>query len=140
MKTPAPAKRTRTLPILLALAAVSVAVAAAYLMSGGDKPEHHGRAFSPAATVVDLTMLTADPKSVAERDIRVTGRITRQCPASGCWFILKSDTGAEFKVEMGDYTPQLPKHVGHTATVEGRLIAYGDGYAFIGQAVDFKKP
>ena len=54
--------------------------------------------------------------------------------------ILKSKNGAEVKVELGDYLPNLPQHTGHEATVEGRLIRYGDKYEFIGKSVDFRKP
>ncbi len=131
----------KTSLLVAALAAILLGVAAAWLLSrGAAEAEHHGQPFDPAVPVAAIGDIVAKPDAALAGDVRISGRIVRQCPASGCWFILKSDTGAELKVEMGDYTPELPRHVGHEATVEGRLIRYGDKYMFIGKAVDFRQP
>ncbi len=130
----------KTSILIAAVAAVLLGIAAAWLLVRGGGVEHHGVPFDPAVPSVALGDIVADPESALAGDVRISGEITRQCPARGCWFYLKSDTGAELKVEMGDYTPDLPMHIGDIATVEGRLIRYGDKHMFIGKSVDFKKP
>ena len=127
-------------PLLLATGLLIIVGATAWFLTRGDGTEHFGKEFDPAVPAVSLTEVIAKPESALDKDLRVSGKITRQCPSAGCWFILKSDKNTELKIEMSDYTPNLPQHLGHEATVEGRLIRYGDRYEFIGKAVEFHKP
>ena len=123
--------------IFIACGAILLAglVAFIWFRSGTD---HHGNPFKgfPSVAVRDL----ADkPNDYLKKDARIEGAIDRQCPASGCWFFVKDTNGKEVKVEMGDTTPKLPQRLGKTAVVEGQLIKFGDGYEFIGTAVEFRK-
>ena len=126
--------------LLAGLAALAVAGAALAWFLTRETADHHGAAFTPGVPAVSVNDLVAKPEAALGRDLRVSGRITRQCPQTGCWFFLRSDTGAEIKVEMTDYTPQLPQRVGDDATVEGRLIRFGEGWEFIGKSVEFTQP
>ena len=102
--------------------------------------EHHGEPFQGAA-LVPLAQLNTRPDAATGRTVRVSGTIVRQCPSRGCWFVLRDGTGQELRVEMGDYTPELPKRMNYTATVEGQLVPHGSGgYLFVGTGVDFAEP
>ena len=122
------------------LAALAVGAGAFGWVLTRDTTDHHGRPFTPGVAVATVNDLISKPEAALNHDLVVTGRITRQCPETGCWFFLRSDTGAEIKIEMTDYTPRLPQRIGKEATVEGRLIRFGDGWEFIGKAVEFRQP
>ena len=99
--------------------------------------DHHGNLFLgfPNAAINELV---DNPNDYLKKDVRIEGLISRQCPTAGCWFFITGANGRDVKVEMGDTTPKLPQRIGKTATVEGQLIKYGDGYVFIGTAVEFR--
>lgn len=128
--------------ILVLCAAILVAAIAivAWKMSG--REDHFGKPFAgmPAASITEIV---ATPDEFIGRQVRIQGRLQRQCPATGCWFNLvdPADPKAqELKVEMGDTTPRLPARLGKVATVEGQLIKHGTGYEFVGVAVTFESP
>lgn len=106
---------------------------------GAPAAKHHGEPFQNAA-VAGLAGLNTSPAAHTGRTVRVSGTIVRQCPTQGCWFVLSDGAGQELRVEMGDYTPQLPKRMGYTATVEGQLIPHGSGHLFVGTGVEFSAP
>ena len=87
---------------------------------------------------LELAKLVEQPADQVRKEVRIEGVVSRQCPATGCWFYLKDPQGKEVKVEMGDTIPKLPPRTGRTAAVEGQLIKYGDRYEFIGTSVEFK--
>ena len=103
--------------------------------AGGD---HFGLPYQglPAVGIRDLSEHPAD---FLKKDVRISGPVVRQCPAAGCWFFVRGEDGKEVKVEMGDTTPRLPQSMGMTATVEGRLIPFGNEHVFIGTGVEFRK-
>lgn len=111
----------------------------AFWMLASSRPDHHGQPFRglPEVPVADLV---SNPAGFVHRDVRITGRINRQCPSAGCWFFLEDPSGSSIKVEMGDTTPKLPARVGRTAVVEGQLVPYGEGHLFVGVAVEFGAP
>ena len=119
--------------LVVALALGGAAYWAFAHKTGPGSADHHGNPFRgyPAVSIGDLP-------GHLKQDVRIEGRITRQCPAAGCWFFLADKDGREVKVEMGDTTPKLPQSMGKTATVEGKLIPYGDSTEFIGTAVEFR--
>jgi hypothetical protein len=101
------------------------------------RAEHHGALFNnPPA--VSLKALKEQPEQHLGKSARIEGRIARQCPASGCWFILDDGQGNKVHVEMSGSTPTLPQRVGKRAVVEGQLIKMGEEYEFTGTGVEFK--
>ncbi|HXX93107.1 MAG TPA: hypothetical protein VEN81_05705 [Planctomycetota bacterium] len=108
----------------------------AWLLFGRARADHHGNDFRglPAVPIVQLVDRPADH---LKHEVRIEGTLSRQCPATGCWFFLKDASGKELKVEMAETTPKLPARVGKVATVEGQLIRFGEGYEFVGTAVEF---
>ena len=120
---------------LLILGVLLAAGLAAFLLSRS-RTDHHGKPFRELPEVT-LQALLDRPGDYLRKDVRVSGSIARQCPATGCWFFLKAPDGRELKVELGDTLPRLPQHVGGTAVVEGQLIPFGTGTEFIGTAVEF---
>ena len=123
--------------IIFALCALILAGALAWFLLSSPHADHFGNAFRelPSAAIQDLV---DKPAEYLKKDLRIEGALSRQCPSTGCWFFLKDAAGKELKVEMGDTTPKLPQRLGKSATVEGELIRFGDGYEFIGTAVEFK--
>ena len=111
---------------------------------GKKKAEHFGEAFT-SAPQVSIAQLMETPDAFRRQGVRVKGEIERQCPASGCWLFLSDGSGRSIRVELGDYFPKLPQHVGGVAEVEGEWIAKGDRHEFIGTRISFgsgeeKKP
>jgi hypothetical protein len=102
------------------------------------QPEHYGNAFAgaPEASLHDLTQQAALKQKL---DVRVEGRIVRQCPATGCWFYLDDGKGNQVKVEMAQVTPELPQRIGRRAVVEGRMVMMGDEPVLAGNGVEFKR-
>ena len=119
---------------ILVLCASVLLVGTTYIAYLYSRPEHYGRAFS-SAPAVSITQLIE--KHVGG-DVRVEGRIVRQCPVSGCWFYLEDGHGRQFKVEAGQTLPVLPKKIGHTALVEGSLIQSAEEPTLAGVAVEFR--
>lgn len=119
---------------ILALCASILVIGAAYGIYLYSRPEHYGRPFG-GAQVVTIAQLI---EKRMEGDVQIEGKIVRQCPVSGCWFYLSDGKGHQFKAEFGKTLPVLPKKIGHTAIVQGRLIASNDEPTLAGVAVEFK--
>jgi hypothetical protein len=110
---------------------------------GKKRAEHFGEPFT-AASPVAIAQLLDSPEAYRRQTVRVAGEIERQCPASGCWLFLRDEQGRSIRVELGDYFPELPQHVGSVAEVEGEWIPKGADHEFIGTRISFgsgeKKP
>jgi hypothetical protein len=119
---------------ILTLCAVVLVLAAAYFVWRIVQPEHYGKAFAgaPAATIAQLSH-----KQVTG-DVRVEGKIVRQCPVAGCWFYVDDGKGNQVRIELGKIVPKLPQKVGRTAVVEGRLILSDEEPTLAGAGVEFK--
>jgi len=122
---------------ILALCGLILLGATAYLLFARSDRDHYGNEFRgyPAA---DLGAMAEHPERYFKKEATIRGTVARQCPSSGCWFFLRDAGNKELKVEMGDTTPKLPRRVGRTATVEGRLIPFGETIEFVGTAVEFR--
>ena len=112
-------------------------LAALAALSSCDEPKHYGKPFAGFPKTEIAALLDA-PAEHFRKDLRIEGPVTRQCPATGCWFFVGHGAGKELKVEMGDTVPGLPPRKGKTAVIEGRLIPYGKEIQFVGVAVEFK--
>ena len=126
---------SKSMMTVVCAAAVALVMAGCGRQGSGD---HFGEPFS-AAPRVTIAQLAAAPDTFARQGVRVSGKIERQCPASGCWFFINDGKGNSLRVELGDYLPKLPQHVGDAAEVEGELIKKGDRYEFIGTRVTFTR-
>jgi len=123
---------------IFVLCGLILAGAGAWFFLSRSRTDHFGNEFRGYPSI-ELEKLVDSPKDHLKKELRIDGLLVRQCPSSGCWFFLKEPGGKELKVEMGDTTPKLPARVGKRATVEGQLIKYGEGYQFIGTAVEFHR-
>lgn len=122
-------------PILI-LCSVVLAAGAAWFFAANRGPDHHGQKFRSFPRV-EIAALVDRPADYVRKEARIEGTLVKQCPSTGCWFFLADAGGKQVKVEMGDTTPRLPSRIGKRAAVEGQLIRFGDGYEFIGTAVEF---
>ena len=128
---------------LLIAGMIGVAAGLAALASGcggskAGKETHFGEPFTQAPQVAIAQLLEA-PDAYRRKPVRVTGTIERQCPAAGCWFFIRDGQGRSLKVELGDYFEKLPQNLGNEAEAEGEWIRQGEGHAFIGTRVTFRK-
>jgi len=119
---------------ILILCASVLVIGASYSIYLYSRPEHYGKAFGGAQSVSIAQLI----ERRMEGDVRVEGKIVRQCPVSGCWFYLSDGKGHQFKAECGSTLPVLPRKLGHTAIVEGRLIKSDEEPTLAGVAVEFK--
>jgi hypothetical protein len=119
---------------ILILCASILVIGALYVIFLYSRPEHYGKAFG-GAQVVSIAQVV---EKHMEGEIHVEGKIVRQCPVSGCWFYLSDGKGHQFRAEFGNTLPVLPKKIGHTAIVEGRLIKVSEEPTLAGVAVEFK--
>ena len=117
-------------------AALALALAAGWTGCGKKKAEHFGEPFTDAPQVA-IAQLQESPDSFRRQPVRVKGEIERQCPAAGCWLFLRDGEGRSIRVELGDYFPELPRHVGGVAEVEGEWISKGSEHEFIGTRITF---
>ena len=119
---------------ILVLCASVLAIGAAYLGWHYSQPEHYGNSFT-GAPLVSIAQLT---EKGTGRDVRIEGKIVRQCPVSGCWFYLDDGKGHQTRVELGKVVPKLPQKIGRRAVVQGRLVDMGKEPVFAGSGVEFK--
>ena len=128
-------RRRRGVPTLM----MAVMFAMAFTVGcGKKKAEHFGEPFTDAPEVA-IARLLESPDSFRRQSVRVQGEIERQCPAAGCWLFLNDGEGRSIRVELGDYFPELPRHVGGIAAVEGEWIPMGAGHQFIGTRITFRE-
>jgi len=69
--------------------------------------------------------------------VAIEGEIIQQCPASGCWFRMKDDTGEVF-VDLAPAKLHLTeKREGQHAKVTGRVVKQGGQFRLEAQHVEF---
>jgi hypothetical protein len=119
---------------ILFLCGSILAIGAAYLVWRYLQPEHYGRPFNGARSV-SIAQIAANG---TEGEVRVEGKIVRQCPVSGCWFYLADGKGHQFKVDFGKVLPNLPQKIGRQAIVEGQWIKSEEEPMLAGSAVEFR--
>jgi hypothetical protein len=97
---------------------------------------HFGPAFgsSPHLQIKDIH---ANPESALSSTINLQGKITRQCPSSGCWFFLEDESGKQVRIELGHLGMKFPQWVGKSAKVEGKLLKVKDGFELVGDSAEF---
>ena len=123
--------------VILSIAGLIIAAGIIWLFLYLSRPDHYGEPFTNAE-VVDVRALFEVPADLIGRRLQVHGVVKNQCQATGCYFyFIWGDK--KIKIELGDVASRLPKRLGYQAKVEGFLSPFGDGYQFIGSAVEFKK-
>ena len=69
--------------------------------------------------------------------VSVTGEVVEQCPASGCWFKVKTESGETF-VDLIPSPVRLSKNrAGQEARVTGEVVRRGSDLAIEAQQVEF---
>ncbi len=122
---------------ILALSALILVVGLGAAFVALRSAEVHGAPFR-VPTLTPLAEVIASPVAHLGADLRVEGRITRQCPSSGCWFFLDDGSGRQLRVELGHLGKKFPQHVGGVAEVEGRLLQNGQTLEIVGNGVRFR--
>ncbi|EKD81334.1 MAG: hypothetical protein ACD_39C01856G0003 [uncultured bacterium] len=108
-----------------------------WLMQSTNTPTHYGAAFAADTRQMLMKDLYADADNQLSKPVIVTGKITRQCPSSGCWFYLDDNSGKQVKIELGHMGIKFPQWVGKNVKVEGQLLKNKDELELVGTAVEF---
>ncbi|HXX93108.1 MAG TPA: hypothetical protein VEN81_05710 [Planctomycetota bacterium] len=122
---------------IFVLCGLCLAGAVAWVVFERPWADHHGGPFR-GLPAVGMAELLARPGDYLKKEVRLEGRVRRECPCCGCWIVLGDPAGRELRVESGDTVGHLPYRLGKHAIVEGELIRYGEGYELIGAAVEFR--
>lgn len=123
-------------PILI-LCVVILAAGAAFLYQRATAPEVFGKPFQ-ARESLSLDQVLAGTDRFMNADVRLSGRIVRQCPSAGCWFYLEDGAGKRLRVELGHLGMKFPQRVGRRADVEGRLLNNGRELELVGNSASFE--
>ena len=85
----------------------------------------------------DHQKISALTEALVGKSVVIQGEIVRQCPASGCWFQVKDETGELF-VDLNASEIRLTDPVvGQQAEVSGRLVKLGGELQLEAKHVDF---
>lgn len=69
--------------------------------------------------------------------VSVVGEVVQQCPASGCWFMVESESGETF-INLIPSGIRLSKdHVGQRARISGKVVQRGSELAVEASEVEF---
>jgi len=70
--------------------------------------------------------------------VTVAGEIVQQCPASGCWFQIKDESGQAFIDLIPSGLRLTEKRVGQKAQITGQVVKRGGDWALQAQDVQFE--
>lgn len=114
------------------------------IFSGCERAER--TADAPPAAVTETTSIEvrdADTpagelsEAMAGEPVSVVGEVVQQCPASGCWFKVESESGETF-INLLQSDIRLSKdHVGQRARIKGKVIKQGSDLAVEATEVEF---
>lgn len=105
--------------------------------SGTNTPQLTTRLGDPPANDVPQVSAEAVSAETVGETVRVKGEVVQQCPATGCWLILKDETGQAF-VDLNPAGLRLTEtHKGEQAQVVGRVAKKGSQYRLEAQSVEF---
>jgi len=121
---------------ILVLCTAMLAVAVAWLVVARPFADHYGNPFQGSA-LVELAQLLDKPADYLKKEVRIEGSVARQCPHCGCWMVVTDAGGRELRVELGESGGPVPFRLGKKVAVEGQLIRFGEGYEFVGSALEF---
>lgn len=111
-------------------------------MSGcGDQnssPEPVSSMGQPPEENVPLQAVESIDDDDVGKTLAVEGEIVKQCPAVGCWFVVKDESGEVF-VDLNPAGLHLErKRVGQKAYVTGRVVKQGRQFRLEAQHVQFE--
>ncbi|HAE37895.1 MAG TPA: hypothetical protein DCG57_04550 [Candidatus Riflebacteria bacterium] len=122
---------------ILLLSLVLIAGGVFWLLQTTQTPTHYGTAFAADVPQMQMKDLYADPDRHLAASVVVTGKITRQCPSSGCWFYLDDSSGRQVKIELGHMGIKFPQWLGKNVKVQGQLLKNKDELELVGTAAEF---
>lgn len=82
----------------------------------------YGAAISPAEKPTAIRELQDNPKDYVGREVVIQGKITKQCPTSGCWWYIDDGTG-EIRADSTGGNFALPVgHEGSQVRTRGKVV------------------
>ena len=85
----------------------------------------------------DIAVLVEKPQDFLAKTLSVAGTVQQQCKTMGCFFYIHEGRKT-LRVDLEGIAMKAPRREGHPVRVEGRLVAYGDGYQLFASAVKFE--
>ncbi|HNV71216.1 MAG TPA: hypothetical protein PKO06_16045 [Candidatus Ozemobacteraceae bacterium] len=121
---------------IILLCVLILAFGTGYLAQRASAPEVFGRPFQ-IGEETHLESILGEPDRYMGTDVRLSGKIVRQCPSAGCWFFLEAAQGKRLRVELGHLGLKFPQRVGRVAEVEGRLLRNRGEVELVGSTARF---
>ena len=113
------------LSIIVVVAVLGTGIWYAFGNSGGEKKNTFGSGNGDA--LVAIGKIQQNPEQYLGKVVTVEGKITRECPGSGCWWYVKDDTGEIRSDSLGGGFA-LPLHQeGKTIRTTGKVVKKDDG-------------
>lgn len=114
--------------------------------AGGDRGSAEPATEAPPAIATEKTTIAVTDadrlagelsEEVTGETVSVVGQVVQQCPASGCWFIVESESGETF-INLIPSGIRLSKdRVGQRARVSGKVVERGSELAVEAREVEF---
>ena len=109
----------------------------ATLQSASAEPVENSSPALLKEKTTDHQRISALTDALVGESVVIQGEIVRQCPASGCWFQVKDETGKLF-VDLNASEIRLTEPVvGQQAEVSGRLVKLGGELQLEAKHVEF---
>ncbi|NLC58143.1 MAG: hypothetical protein GX774_15025 [Armatimonadetes bacterium] len=101
---------------------LAVLAAAIYLVAGPSGGQADlGQGVPAEATITTIGELTANPEAYNGKEVVVKGKLTEECPSSGCWGVVNDGTGSiRFDTAASGWAMPLGK-TGSEITVRGSV-------------------
>ena len=121
---------------ILALCAATFVLLVGLALTYLWQQERYGET-SPAALPVSVSQLVMQPQDYAGKVVRVEGKITGQCRATGCFFYFATG-GKKIKIELGQILTTLGRREGKRALVEGEVVSYEDTFQIVASSIEIR--
>jgi hypothetical protein len=97
----------------MAVAILTVSASLVISCTGGSKSSSFGK--STETTITSIEDIQKNPEKYVNQAVTIEGKITRECPMTGCWWYVQDKTG-QIRVDSkrGDFNLPLKQ--------EGRII------------------
>jgi Domain of unknown function (DUF4920) len=114
--------------ILIGAAAVAlIAIGVWYVVSGEENGKSNRFGKSTGMTVTSIEEIQKNPEKYLNQVVTIDGKITRECPETGCWWYVQDKTG-EMRVDSKRGGFSLPlKHAGHMIRATGIAVKTESG-------------
>lgn len=119
--------------LIIGIAVVAViSLGVWYAFGGGEKGAKNQFGQGVGTEVTPIGQIVKSPDQYVGKVVTVEGKMTKECPASGCWWYVKDDTGEIRADSFGsNFALPLNKEGRHIRTT-GKVVRNDNGNLEIG--------